>query len=323
MQRVLIMLVLAILLPGSATGQSYAGGKIGGSLWGIAQGSAFAVAVGPGGQVAVSANADGWRGKKLKTGGLLLAVDIAGHTTAFAVGGEGGFVDGRGLILRSKDRGQTFQRVPGNHGKTLYEIKFIAPDVGFAAGVGGTLLRTVDGGDTWMAVAAGTKANLWAVHFDEEGTGLIGGGDTPWQNDGKSSGIIRRTTDGGVTWETVHEGNNRISDFSFIDAKIGFAGGVGGRLLKTEDGGATWRNAGKTPLGAIINAVAFTSARCGLVVGAGGTAYVTKDGGKTWPGKVAVTMGSFLEDLDPVVAGGFWVAGGDGTVGRIVIGEMC
>ena len=30
----------------------------------------------------------------------------------------------------------------------------------------------------------------------------MGGDDTPWQNGNKSSGLIRRTIDGGKTWPT-------------------------------------------------------------------------------------------------------------------------
>ena len=299
------------------------GGTIGGSLWGIAQGSAFAVAVGPGGQVGVSEDGGAWRNRKIKDGGLLLAVDVAGHTTVFAVGGQGGFADGRAVVLRSRDRGQTFTRLTGVPGRTLYEIKFIAPDVGYAAGVGGTLLRTTDRGRTWSALRTGTKANLWAIQFDDAGNGLVGGGDTPWQNDGRSSGVILRTADGGETWTTVHQGTKRISDFSFVDANLGYAGLVGGGLLRTMDGGRTWVAAGKTPLSAIVNAVAFFSARCGVVVGSGGTAYVTTDGAASWSRKIIVTKGSFLEDLEPAVGGGYWVAGGDGSVGVIRLPDGC
>ena len=313
----------ALVSATSGFAQGFDGTRIKGSLWGAADGPGFAVAVGPGGAVARKSGDGAWRGRKLKGGGLLLAVAIGADGAVVAVGGRGGFTDGRALVLRSTDQGRTFQAAPGVPGGTLYEVKFPAPGIGFAAGVGGTLLKTADGGVTWKVLKTGTKEKLWAVHFLDARTGFIGGGDTPWQNDGKRSGVIRRTADGGKTWRTVYQGKNRISDFSFVDARTGYAGGVGGELLRTVDGGVTWRTVGRTPLKAIVNAVTFTTEKCGLIVGAGGTAYVTRDGGETWPTRIPVTKGSFLEDLAAASGGGFWVAGGDGTIGRIRPGAGC
>jgi photosystem II stability/assembly factor-like uncharacterized protein len=163
--------------------------------------------------------------------------------------------------------------------------------------------------------------------FFNERDGLIGGGDTPWQNNGISPGIILRTTDGGKSWRSVHRSQTRISDFAFVNAKIGYAGGVNGVLLKTVDSGVSWRQIARTPLSAIINAVEFVTENCGVIVGAGGTAYVTKDGGKSWPIRIKVTEGSFLEDLAPSGPGGrpseFLTVAGNGTVGRIEFSNFC
>ena len=81
------------------------------------------------------------------------------------------------------------------------------------------MIETKDGGLTWQTVATGTQSNLWAVHFSGETTGLIAGGDTPWQNEERTSGEIRRTEDGGRSWTVVHSGKKRISDFSFVNAQ--------------------------------------------------------------------------------------------------------
>lgn len=324
MRRLSVFACIAALCSAlTAHAQTFSGGNSGSSLWGIAEGSGFAVAAGTDGGVAIQNGGPEWHHRILPGAPLLLAVAVRAGTDIFIAGSRSGFVNGDSLILKSTDRGASFEALSVPQGKTLYEIEFLNATTGFAAGAYGTLLRTTDSGETWQSLGTGTRENLWAVHFFDTETGLAGGGDTPWQNDGNSSGIIRRTVDGGATWQTVHNGSQRISDFAFIDHKTGYAVGVGGVLLETDNGGATWEPAEKTPLGAIANAVEFTSLNCGIVVGAGGTAYVTRDGGRTWSSTIAVTKGSFLEDLYPASTGGVWVAAGDGTTGRISLGGNC
>ena len=317
MKRIILIALAGLSFASSAMAQEFQSSKLKWSMWGISSGDGLRVATGTDGAVVVSRKDSPWTGRVLDGEPLLIATAIANGRDIFVAGSTGGFVNGKALILRSRDAGKSFETSISGTGATIYELKFHNRTFGHASGVDGTLLRTTDGGNSWQRIATGTKSKLWALHFFNWEFGLVGGGDTPWQNDDKSSGLIRRTIDGGKTWQTVHAGQNRISDFSFVDDRVGYAGGVGGTLLKTEDGGKTWTHLPKTPLGAIVNAVAFETPACGLIVGSGGTAYATQDGGQTWPTAVKVTNGSFLEDLHPATGGGYWVAAGDGTVGRI------
>ena len=169
----------------------------------------------------------------------------------------------------------------------------------------------------------GARAKFWAIEFADGRTGLIGGGDTPWQNNNKISGLILRTIDGGRSWQSVWRGRNRISDFAFVNRRIGFAAGVNGLVLKTRNGGVTWTKLRSAPFGAIVNAIGFGSETCGVAGGHGGTAFVTRDGGESWPHRIKVTNGSFLEDLAPSGEGRFLVVAGNGTVGRIDLRRIC
>ncbi len=307
---------------------SFDGTRIKGSYWGIAQTGSTTVAVGTGGALIYKSGSQRWTvsqrpGSQQAGKPLLLAVDAAGGGHFIAVGGTG-FTSGKGVVLRSSDNGKSFQAV-ASPAAPLYEVKFHRPDAGVAVGVDGLVLRSTDGGANWQRLETNSKTKFWGLHFFSDSVGLVGGGETPWQNNDRSSGEILRTEDGGASWTKVYEGAKRISDFSFLSDDLGYAAGVGGLLLKTSDGGRSWREAGQTPLKAIVNALAFISEDCGLIVGAGGTAYITHDGGKSWNQRVQVTQGSFLEDLaaDEDDGKAFWVAGGDGSLGRIHLGNTC
>ncbi len=297
--------------------------KLKGSFWGIADTGSATAAVSTGGTAAVSTEPKKWQINRVKGASLLLSISTAGNGALVAVGGDK-FTSQRGSIFRSTDSGRSFSlisRAPA----PLYEVKFRTPDHGLSVGANGTILSTTDGGRKWNQIQSGTKTNLWAAHFISDKVWLVGGGDTPWQNQDRSSGEIRRTTDAGKTWTGVHKGDKRISDFAFIDKKIGYAAGVGGTVLRTGDGGATWTKLPNAPLRAIVNAIEFVSETCGIAVGSGGTAYVTTDGAQSWRHKIAITKGSFLEDLTPQAErpGAFWTVAGDGTIASIDISRFC
>ncbi len=328
--RALHATVLAILLTLSATSADARSlefllrhkVQLKASFWGVTETDGVVAAVGLKGRVGISQDRTAWSTHAPDQGVHLLGA-ASGSAGLFTVGGKG-FTSGTGAVFRADRRSGALTEIAQSNGP-LYEIRFFNEMVGHAVGANGAMVRTEDGGETWKTVSSGTAQNLWGLKFTSPYTGLIGGGETPWQNQNKSSGIIRRTTDAGRTWNTVHTGNQRISDFSFVNKHIGFASGVGGLLLKSIDGGASWHIVGKTPLVTIVNALAFVDARCGLIVGAGGTAYMTRDGGVTWPGRLTVTKGSFLEALAPSrrTPDGYWVVGGDGTIGLIDLGGFC
>lgn len=297
--------------------------KVKASIWGIAGTAKGLVAVGTGGAVALSETGKTWDLATRVGKPLLLSAAPAGPDGVVIAGGTG-FTKGQGVILRSTDGGKSFREVAQSRAP-FYEVKLRNDLHGHAVGVDGVMVETKDGGLTWKPIDTGTQSNLWAVHFLSEAAGLIAGGNTPWQNDDRSSGEIRRTDDGGRSWTVVHSGDKRISDFSFVDATTGYAAGVGGTMLMTQDGGKTWSPLPKSPLKAIVNAIEFADPSCGIAVGAGGDAYVTTDGARTWSHRIMVTEGSFLEDLAPKSGqpGAFWTVAGDGTIGLIDIAKLC
>ena len=183
------LVLAALVLFGAAPALADAGpdfrAKIKASLWGVAVADEEVVAVGLAGQQVVVKDGAAKVQTALAGKPLLLSVAV-GEAGQIAVGGEG-FKAGAGLIYRSDDGGRGFVRIATGPAP-LYEVAFPTPRLGYAVGAKGTMLRSDDGGATWVELETGSEANLWAVHFMSPTAGVIAGGDTPWQNDGRTSG---------------------------------------------------------------------------------------------------------------------------------------
>jgi hypothetical protein len=76
---------------------------------------------------------------------------------------------------------------PPPQGNCLYGVSFIDANTGTAVGACGTILRTTDGGETWVSQTSGTSNYLYGVSFTNANTGTVVG----------SYGTILRTTSGG------------------------------------------------------------------------------------------------------------------------------
>lgn len=147
---------------------------------------------------------------------------------------------------------------------------------GWAVGVGGTLLRTSDGGLTWSAQDPQTKNDLTGVSFVSSTTGWTVG----------ISGTIKKTVDGGANWTNQTSGTAaNFRGVSFANGSVGVAVGDAGSstatIRYTTDGGTTWRGAATTSTVG-LSGVEMVSATVGWAVGGSGAVLKTTDGGATW-----------------------------------------
>ncbi|MEI7726670.1 MAG: YCF48-related protein [Bacteroidota bacterium] len=176
-------------------------------------------------------------------------------------------------------RSQWFWQNPKPQGNTLLSTCFINENEGWACGSNGTIIHTVNGGNTWTTQCSNILANLNTVFFIDPMNGwIVGSYPNSWE-------LILKTTDGGNTWDIVLNAANNtpLRDIWFMNAGNGWAVGGSGEVKYSTDGGSTWwnkyiPNAQNQDLGSVF----FQDNLAGWIVGTHGTILKTQDGGSTW-----------------------------------------
>jgi len=162
----------------------------------------------------------------------------------------------------------------------LSGVDFVNADTGIAVGYNGTVVRTTDGGTNWNIINAGVSYNLYSVLFLNDFICFITG----------EQGILK-SSDGGLTWTTVKNGNKYLDVF-FVNSNIGYASGTFS-ILKTTNGGDNWTNV--TGYNQDMIALFFNNPDTGFVVTVGWADAIRKttDGGNTWTGVHSNTIDEY------------------------------
>jgi len=202
-----------------------------------------------------------------------MTVDIIDDNN-IVVGGNGAW------LMKTTDAGTNWDTLSYNTGNDVSLVSFPTADVGFAYGNYGQWMATTDGGSTFTPLndwpgssfwglalptdskvyvtdwsggdmtisenqgltwsypnnnATQTTVALYEIEFADENTGLIAG----------SSGMIKKTTDGGQSWDfktnpMAEQSNKHINAVRYIDENTVLAGGSSAIILKSTDGGENW-----------------------------------------------------------------------------------
>jgi photosystem II stability/assembly factor-like uncharacterized protein len=178
--------------------------------------------------------------------------------------------------------------------KTIFQGEMRSVPVIHAAGrVGGpaTLLRSVDGGDSWRVIDLRAQAGMILdVKFSDANTGLVCAASS--DNLEAANALMLRTTDGGQSWKEVYRSARLFENcwkMHFPTRDVGYATvqnyaeGTSQRVfIKTTDGGASWREMPLVEDAAVRQfGVGFMDARRGWI-GTSTTGFYTGDGGKKW-----------------------------------------
>ena len=124
---------------------------------------------------------------------------------------------------------------------SLRGLHVLSDSVVWASGTGGTVLRTLDGGQHWsvLTVKGGEHLDFRDIHAFDEKNAVVSSAGTPAR--------IYRTNDGGKTWLMTFEHDSKKAFFdamSFWDASNGIvmSDPIDDRvlLIRTLDGGKTW-----------------------------------------------------------------------------------
>ncbi len=172
-------------------------------------------------------------------------IDRTFNNVVFVDNQTGWIVGERGIILHTSDGGCSWQRqVPElferdsfeemlkNPPPSLYGAAFTDSRHGWACGIGGTVIRTTDGGERWEPQPASTDMTLYTV-FIRWGRGWIVG----------DKGTYLISADGGASWE-LRDGaiasRKPLGGIFFSSPDKGWAVGAAGTVVHTTDGGASW-----------------------------------------------------------------------------------
>lgn len=131
---------------------------------------------------------------------------------------------------------------PGTDLPGLYGVFTLDGSDIWVVGGEGTILHSLNGGESWTPLEGVTTQTIYAVEFINADTGWLACDNDGWQS------VLLRTTDGGATWEnqTVSGGNgSAIHDIEFIErpgmgSVRGYCTGGLSYAWLTDDYGETW-----------------------------------------------------------------------------------
>jgi photosystem II stability/assembly factor-like uncharacterized protein len=221
----------------------------------------------------------------------------------------------------------TWARQPAGTMAWLHSVFFINQNKGWAAGSRGTILHTLDGGNTWKSHGAPISDVVRDIFFIDEKNGWLVCEVNIYQLKTKDEprAYLMKTTDGGENWKRIE-----IKGFD-IDAILvralfsrngrGWTFGEAGSIYTTHDSGDTWTKL-RSPTRHLLLGGMFVDDDRGWLVGAGATIIQTSDGGETWyqstlpqvEKSVRFTATSFVDNRNG------WAVGSGGSVYRSVNG---
>jgi len=154
-------------------------------------------------------------------------------------------------------------------------LSFADEGHGWAAGLGGVIIYTADGGDTWNTQRLSSDSNLpiFDIHFASRRVGYACGAyDT-----------LLKTSDGGKTWTDIPTGMDNIyNGLFFLDEERGYLVGEFGTVLRTSDGGGSWERIDLGDYQGTFFGITVLPPGTLLVFGIAGKIVRSEDGGSSW-----------------------------------------
>lgn len=197
-----------------------------------------------------------------------------------------------GYVILSDDGGASYRqadKVPVD--TTLTSVSFADAEQGWAAGHGGVILHTADGGKSWALQRSDTSVDqpLFSIWFANANEGWAAG---LWS-------LLLHTRDGGKSWQQVklptapgqQRGDlNLLHIFPGRDGAL-FVSAEQGVLYRSHDGGQHWEALATGSKASLWSGV-VTASGAVVVGGLGGKLLRSEDGGQHWQSLASPTSGS-------------------------------
>lgn len=178
--------------------------------------------------------------------------------------------------------------------RDLTKLFFLDSLTGFVVGRQGTIVKTTNGGRTWLSQTPNINTDIinvfmlngrygWALSY----VSFVD--TTTWYG-----AVLLKTTNGGEAWlnEQFPIEGIYLNSVHFLDSLHGWVGGQSGTLLETSDGGTSWHPAAVDSsffANLTISRIRFHSPSYGFAVGGNldfaGVVWRTTNGGQRWIAK--------------------------------------
>jgi photosystem II stability/assembly factor-like uncharacterized protein len=173
--------------------------------------------------------------------------------------------------------------------RNLRKMHFLNTMTGWVAGDSGTILKTTNGGLSWMQQSTEIVEPIVDIFMLDEQKGWALAHRYVYDTVFTFYTLELRTTDGGNDWQLQIIPDDLLSCTYFTSPLVGYRGSLFGRIFKTTDGGAEWREAVIEP-GMFGNfpvfRIRFLTPVYGYAVGGrmdiAGVAWRTTDAGEKW-----------------------------------------
>ncbi|NIB44345.1 glycosyl hydrolase [Pseudomaricurvus alkylphenolicus] len=221
-----------------------------------------------------------------------------------------------GIFVKPSAQVETVVPPPIDKRDKIYGVSTIATDLIWLAGNYGKILRSDDGGSSWVRQITDTRKHLQDISaWDSQRAVAVGnGGIVLVTEDGGNSwseievpkseianklirvhayeggeawavgevGMILSTTDYGKTWRRMREEEDIImNDLIKLGDRRIFVVGEYGRMFRSDDNGKTWQDF-DTDSQSSLTAIDFRTRQHGVIVGLDGVILTTTDAGQSW-----------------------------------------
>jgi photosystem II stability/assembly factor-like uncharacterized protein len=210
---------------------------------------------------------------------LATAITLAACKDSTPQSGDGGSPPPGGWVAAVGAQGefvQTFDDMSWSArslgARDLLAVACVGNLDGWAAGAGGLVAHTMDGGRTWTQQDAHTSASLRAVRFASVGTGVVAG----------DAGTLAVTNDAGTRWTTIAPLTSATLRSAAVAANVGVMIVVGdnGVVLRSVDEGASFALGSIAGAGDLRGVASDADGHLVLAVDSLGAVWASRDAGE-------------------------------------------
>ena len=172
-----------------------------------------------------------------------------------------------------------FYQSPDPTFENLNSVFFVNNNIGWAVGSANTIIKTTDGGESWINKLDLGRTILNSVYFINQNKGCVVGYDPEFY---PPNGKILLTSDGGEIWDSASFNIAlKLNGVFFASEQVVYTVGEEATVLKSTDGGINWTDVGLDS-SYTLNSLFFINENTGWVVGNSRRRFQTTNGGISW-----------------------------------------